>query len=81
MVGLKQDKPSINTDNIDNVYFSMSKALSIFVKKHTLKFEEVDIVLHRLEAEWFQKKMDMYFGYLIVNYKEDKPINDSSYVK
>jgi len=74
-------KPSINTDDVDDVYFNMSKALNMFVKKHTLKFEEVDIVLHRLEAEWFQKKMDMYFTYLTATYEPDKPSNDSSYVK
>ncbi len=74
-------EPSIDTDDIDNVYFSMSKALGIFVKKHTLKFEEVDIILHRLEAEWDQKKLDMYFTYLVSTYQLDKPSNDSSYVK
>jgi len=74
-------EPSINTDNIDDIYFSMSKALGIFVKRHTLKFEEVDIVLHRLYAEWDQKKMDMYFTYLVSTYQPDKPSNDSSYVK
>lgn len=59
----------------------MSKALGIFVKKHELKFEEIDVILGRLKAEWDQKKMDMYFTYLISTYKPDKKSNDSSYVK
>jgi len=72
---------SINAKNCDETYFSMSKAFGIFVKKYELKFEEVDVVIHRLEAEWNQKKMDMYFTYLISTYKPDKKPNDSSYVK
>jgi len=59
----------------------MSKALNIFTQRHDLKFEEVDIILHRLRAEWDQKKMSMYFTYLAETYKEDKPAKDQSYVK
>ncbi len=75
------EKPSINAENVDSIYLNMSKALNIFTKRHSLKFEEVDIILHRLESEWDQKKMNLYFTYLVDVYKEDKPSNDSSYVK
>ena len=55
--------------------------MGIFVTKHNLKFEEVDIIIYRLKAEWDQKKMNMYFRYLIDTYKDDKPPQDQSYVK
>ena len=72
MVESKQE-PTINADDCDSIYFSMSKAMNIFVKKHELKFEEVDIIINRLKVEWDQKKMNMFFKYLLDTFQEDKP--------
>jgi len=49
----------------------MSKALNIFAQRYNLKFEEIDIVMGRLSAEFRQKQMDMYVRYVLEKVMED----------
>ena len=79
---MEQNKPSINPEYVDFIYLNMSKAINIFARRYELKFEEIDVILHRLEEEWTQKKMDLYFRYCMDMYKENvKKPDDSHYIK
>ncbi len=78
------DDSSINSKNVDFVYWNISKAFNIFTKRFKLKFEEVDIVLHRLDAEWEQKRMQMYFQWCIqelVKGYTPKPPGDQPFIR
>jgi len=72
-------EPSIDTKLVDTIYLNMSKALNTFVRRNNLKFEEVDIILHRMESEWDQKKMQMFFMYLSDTHR--KPPKDPSFIR
>ena len=64
-------EPTINVEYIDNCYIGMSKALNIFAQRYNLKFEEIDIIMGRLSAEFRQKQMDMYVRYVLEKVMED----------
>ena len=61
----KEKEPTINVGYIDTCYINMSKALNIFAQRYNLKFEEIDIIMSRMSAEFRQKQMDMYVRYVM----------------
>ena len=66
MLGMADEKePTINVKYVDDCYVNMSKALNIFAQRYNLKFEEIDIIVGRMSAEFRQKQMDMYVRYVM----------------
>ena len=60
-----EKEPTINVKYVDDSYLNMSKALNIFAQRYKLKFEEIDIIMGRLGAEFRQKHLDMYVRYVM----------------
>ena len=60
-----EKEPTINVKYVDTCYINLSKAFNIFASRYKLKFEEIDIIMSRITAEFRQKQMDMYVRYVM----------------
>jgi len=63
---MSKKKEHINNKDVDEVYEVMRKTFTDQLEKHVgMTFEEMDIVLYRLNANVKQAKMELFFKWQI----------------